>query len=499
MLIALKSESNYTFTENGARTYRTSGSDCLDLFATVGALRSQDEEEIIARFMRAYAENPLLAMKTLFYARDIRGGLGERRVFRTTLRWLAGQHGESVRRNVALIAEYGRFDDLLTLLDTPCRKAAMDVIGAQLEADKAALAKGDSVSLLGKWLPSANASSAETVRLARSIAHGLGMSQAEYRRTLSALRAKIGLVENNLREKDYTFEYSAVPSKAMLKYARAFYRNDGARYGAYLEDVAEGRKTIHTGTLMPYEIVEKVIKEHAGIYTRHPQATADASDAQRRSLDVMWNNLEDFTNDENALVVVDGSGSMYSSWWKPMPASVALSLGIYFAERSKGAFHNHFITFSRNPRLVEVKGADIVDKVRYCESFNECANTDIAAVFKLILKAALKNNVPQAEMPARLYIVSDMEFDACAENASKTNFEAARDLFAHYGYKLPEVVFWNVASRNTQQPVTKNEQGAALVSGCTPRIFALATTPSLTPYQLMLDILGSERYARVAA
>ena len=213
---------------------------------------------------------------------------------------------------------------------------------------------------------------------------------------------------------------------------------------------------------------------------------------------ITWNALEDFTTGENAIVVVDGSGSMYDGD-KPMPAAVAMSLGIYFAERNTGAFKGHFITFSENPRLVEIKGRDIVEKVRYCMGYNEVANTNIQRVFELILNAALKNRVPQAEMPARIYIVSDMEFDWCAQDAGLTNFEYAKQLFAENGYKLPEVVFWNVASRNRQQPVTMNEQGVALVSGCSPRIFQMLQSGILSPYTFMLDVLGSERYAVIAA
>jgi len=213
---------------------------------------------------------------------------------------------------------------------------------------------------------------------------------------------------------------------------------------------------------------------------------------------VTWNAQEDFTNGENALVVVDGSASMYGGA-RPLPAAIALSLGIYFAERNKGIFHNHFITFSCNPRLVEIKGADILDRVRYCHDFNEVANTNIQKVFELILDAAVKNKVSQAELPSTLYFISDMEFDSCSEDAGMTNFEYARDLFVRNGYTLPKVVFWNVQSRNRHQPVTQNEQGVALVSGSTPRIFSMITSGNLSPYAFMLEVLNSERYANIIA
>lgn len=485
MLEFIKNEANKAYTENGAVSYATTNSYCLDLFATIGGLRRESEEEIITRFMRAFAENRDFAMKILFFGRDVRGGLGERRVFRVILKWLCNNESKSVIKNIEYIAEYGRYDDLLILLDTPCEMEALNFIGSQLSEDIEGMGKNEEISLLAKWLPSVNASNKETVRLAKRIIKYLRITDAEYRKMLAKLRAYIRIIENNLRERDYTFDYSKQPSKAMLKYRKAFIRNDGKRYAQYIDDVSSGKSRMNTGTLAPYEIIAPLLR-------------SGVSDKERASLDATWNALEDFTDGKNSLVVVDGSGSMY---WdaKPSPASVALSLGIYYAQRNTGAFRNCFITFSENPRLVEIQGEDIAEMVRYCASFNEVANTNIQKVFELVLNAAVKNNVPQEEMPETLYIISDMEFDCCAKGSGITNFEYAKKLFESNGYKLPEVVFWNVASRNRQQPVTKNEQGVALVSGCTPRIFSMLTSGNLSPEKYMLQILESERYSKITA
>ena len=327
MLEVLKKTANKTYTENGAVAHRTSGKDCLNLFAAIGALRRADDQNICSRFLKAYAENPDLAMKILFYARDVRGGLGERRVFRSILTWLASNEKSSVVRNLPYIAEYGRWDDVLVLLKTPCRKEALALLEEQFREDLAALEAGGDISLLGKWLPSVNASNQETVVMAKMIAKSFGLSDRDYRKALTGLRARIRIIENNLREKDYTFDYSKQPSKAMFKYRKAFLRNDGERYAAFMDKVDCGEAKLHTGTLMPYELVERAY---------------DCSEEERRSLDVTWRTLEDFTTDENALVAADGSGSMY--WGsKPMPAAVAQSLAIYFAEHNKGKFHNHFL------------------------------------------------------------------------------------------------------------------------------------------------------------
>lgn len=487
MLAFLKKEALSTRTENGAAAYATTMSDCLDLFSTVGALRAAPEAEIADRFTRAWAENPDLAMKIAFFARDIRGGLGERRAFRVMLKTLSALAPASVVKNLANIPEYGRYDDLMALLDTPCRGQMLVYIKGQLARDIATLGtEGETVSLLAKWLPSVNASSADTVRAAKQVARALGMSDAQYRKTLSALRARIAILENNLRERDYSFDYAKQPTKAMFKYRKAFLRNDGTRYQVFLEQVRSGEAKLHTGTLYPYELVAPIL-------------SGTVSEAERLTLDTTWNALPDYASDGDALVVVDGSGSMYWNGVQPMPATVALSLGLYFAQRNTGAFRGHFITFSGRPRLVEVKGRDLCEQVKYAESFNECANTNVQAVFELILRTAVKNRLKQADLPATLYFISDMEFDSCAEHANLTNIEYARRAFEAKGYKLPRVVFWNVASRALQQPVTMNEQGVALVSGCTPRLFEMVLGGNLSPYAYMLEVLNAPRYRDIAA
>ena len=485
MLQYLKQEANKTVTENGAVTHLTTESDCLDLFATIGALRHASDSEIESRFIRAFSENRDIAMKLLFFARDIRGGLGERRVFKVILNWLAENEPNTVLKNLQYVAEYGRFDDLLCLMGTPCERQMLDVLKAQFDRDNEAFKNNGEVSLLAKWLPSVNASNTQTVLYAKKIAKHFGLNDASYRKVLVALRARIRIIENNLREKDYTFDYSKQPSKAMYKYRKAFVRNDEARYSQFLDNVSSGTVKLNTGTLMPYEIITPILRNRIG-------------KEERKSISTTWNAQEDFGNDENALAIIDGSGSMYS-YTDPMPATVALSLGIYFAERNQGAFKNHFITFSENPRLVEIKGNDIVDKVRYCMGYNEVANTNIQKVFELILNTAKKNFIPQNEMPSKLYIISDMEFDCCAEDSELTNFEYAKKLYEAAGYKLPEIVFWNVDSRNTQQPVTRNAQGMALVSGCTPRLFSMVASGELNPYAFMLEVIESERYAKIVA
>jgi len=488
MLDCLKEKSNITYTENGAVTCASTLSHCLDLFSTIGAIRWADENEIINRFKRAYAENPDMAMKILFFGRDVRGGLGERRVFRVITKWLALNRPRVLRKNISLIAEYGRYDDLISFIGTACESEAIRVIKEQLDKD---LKEENNVSLLAKWLPSVNATNKNTVLMGKRIARLLNMKDVQYRKMLSTLRRKIGILENNLREMNYSFDYSKQPSKAMFKYRQAFCRNDAMRYSEFLKAVNRGEATIHTDTLMPYEIVRSALNQNSWGFNH------GLTDEEKLALDTSWKSLPDFCDNKNALAVIDTSGSMYCD--NALPASVALSLGIYFGERNSGLFHNHFIEFSSKPQLIEIKGETFTDKLEYLCTFNEIADTNIEAVFDLILNTAVRNNLPQNQLPETLYLISDMEFNSCVRNASVSNFENAKRKYAEKGYKLPEIVFWNVASRKLQQPVTKNEQGVALVSGCTPRIFSMVTSGDMSPYKVMLEVIGSERYAPISA
>lgn len=498
MLQYLKQESNKTFTENGAVTLKTTDSDCLDLFATIGAIRRESDEEITARFIRAFAENKDVAMKLLFFARDIRGGLGERKVFRVILNWLAKNYPETIRKNLNYIAEYGRYDDLLVLFDTPVEKDMLELIRQQLRKDLYAVNNNEEVSLLGKWLPSVNASNLSTIKAAKRIARYLEMEDKTYRKALVRLREHIRIIENNLREKDYTFDYEKQPSKAMFKYREAFMRNDGERYNLFLNKVSTGEAKLNASTLTPYELVDPWLNrwDYCGNGFLKKMTEDD-----KKSLNATWESLPDFGTSENALAIIDTSGSMYCDA-KPLPAAVALSLGLYFAEHNTGAFKNHFIEFSRKPELIEINGDTFAERLQYITTFNDVADTNLEAVFNLILDAAIKNNVPQSELPSKLIIISDMEFNSCITNAGTTNFKNAKAKFENAGYKLPEIVFWNVASRHRQQPVSKNEQGVFLVSGCTPRLFSIVADGSLsdsTPFEFMLEVLMSERYEKIVA
>lgn len=488
MLNALKKEANITYTINGAVSNRSSLSDCLDFFALAGTMRRYPEKAL-EMFFKAYCESPDYAVKALFYTRDILYGCGERCTFRNLIRLLAYHSPESVVKNIRYIPEFGRFDDVIALFDTPCEDDAMNFIKEKFEEDMQKMNNGKSVSLLAKWLPSVNCSDKKRKETAGKIRRALKLSEKEYRRRLSALRSYIDITETRLCKKDYSFSYEHVPSKAIFKYRKAFLRNDNRRYTLYLNAVSEGKATMHTATLYPYEIVRKCLEYQ------------DA--AARKNLEAAWRSLEDVLPEEmknkNAIAVVDGSGSMYSPDSPVSPISVAISLAIYFSQKNKGCFSNHFITFSRSPQLVEIKGSDILEKVHYCMSFDEIANTDIEKTFRLILNAALANRLKQEEMPEYMYIFSDMEFDECS-NYDMTVYECMKELYAENGYTIPQIIFWNVNTLSCQFPVRKDETGTVMISGYSPNLFRLCCFErDITPLKFMTNVLDSPRYSVISA
>lgn len=494
----------YSYTENGALTNASTDSKCLDLFANIGALRNNEPDDIINRFKAAYEEDPLIATKILFYARDIRGGIGERRTFRIIAKWLSKNHKEALINNLEFIPDYGRYDDLIDLMfesSSIIRDKVFHIIKDILYTDITNLRshKISDITLLAKWLPSVNTTNKESVKRAKTIAKMINISQKEYRKTLTKLRKAISIIENNLRTNDYTFDYSKQTSKSLYKYKNAFIRNDKERYEKFLSDVNENKVKINTSNITPYDIVNDIINK-IGYYGYGSVDEHNIDNTLRLTLNTTWNNLKDYTNNENSLVIVDGSGSMYSGF-KCTPIAVAVSLGIYFATHNKGKFHNQFITFSSNPKTVTIPdNMDIVDMVKYALKFNDVSNTDLKKTFDIILNAAKQYNIPESEMPTKIFIISDMEFDMCINNNNQSvqNFEYIKNKYNEYGYTMPKIIFWNVDSRSDDNmPVKQNESGVILTSGYSTKLFELITSDDINPYKFMLSIINSDRYKHI--
>ncbi len=477
---AMKEETKWTKTENGAVVKNTTDSALLDMFATIGAMRSRSEDEIIKKFELAYQEDPLGAMRCLYYARDVRGGLGERRTFRILINYAAKKHADEVRRNLSLIPFYGRWDDMYSLIDTPLEEDMWEIVRRQLEADRTAMGKNHPCSLLAKWLKKADATSKNTSRMGAYTANNLGYSVRDYNRICSSLRKYLDVVEVKMCARDWAnIEYPSVPSRAMMNYRNAFKKHDNERFEGYLKDVTSGAAKINASTLYPYDIVEKIL---------YQEVDSDVLAAQ-------WNSLPNYvTPGTNAVVMADVSGSMTG---RPMATSVGLAL--YFAERNHGPYHNLFMTFTTDPQFVEIKGADIRHKISFISRASWHGSTNLEAAMLKILSVAKENHCSQDEMPEALIIISDMEINSCTYQLHGDNFyDYVKKEFDAAGYKIPNIVFWNVDSRHDTFLADAHHKGVQLVSGQSASTFKnLVGSIGKTPVELMYDVLNSDRYQSI--
>jgi hypothetical protein len=485
LIAALAKGTNSTLTENGALTNKSTLNNLLDWFAAGGSLRERSESDIINLFRKAWGDDALKALKVLFYFRDPRGGQGERRTFRICMKWLAENHRKVVESNLENVPFYGRWDDLYSLEGTPLEDLTFNLIRRQLLTDEEAMNEGQSVSLLAKWLKSENTSSKESVRLARKTREVLGWSPRKYRKTLSALRAYIDVVEVKMCAKNFEeIDFQKVPSKALMTYKNAFKKHDETRWKSYLEKVEKGDIKINAKTLYPYELLKAIWNEK--------------DETSIKALDLQWKNQIDWLadNPHKGLVLADCSGSMTSN--NMLPLAVSVSLAIYFAERNTGAFQDAFMTFSSNCQLQRLVGSNLKEKAHNLDKEGWCGSTNLQSAFDAILTAAVKNKVEEKDMPSVLYIVSDMEFNrACGCNQS-TNFEVAKQKYAKAGYKFPKIVFWNVNARNDQFPVTEDENGVCLVSGCSPSILkSVLSGKEFNPMAILEETINQERYDKI--
>ena len=506
LLKGLKVASNLDRTTNGAYGYKSTLSKVYDLFAQGGAMRQASDDDCMNMFAQAYAEDATLALKCLFYLRDIRGGQGERRFFRLAIKWLAIKYPAEMRHLIKYIPEFGRWDDMFVLVGTRLEKDVYDFMKAQFVLDL----ESKTPSLLGKWLKSENTSSPESIRLAKATRRAWGMTAREYRKALSLLRGRINIVETLMSQNRWDeIEFDKLPSKAGLIYKNAFARHDitKARYEKFINDETTH---VNAGTLYPYDVVHQVLSLcNVDWYAERYDLKVGVDDVNRCAINKYWDNLTDYFNGAslNALAIVDTSGSMTGSYGSsgPAPIDVAISLGLYCAERAKGPFANHFISFSRKPKLIETEGVDFCDKVVRIYRQNLCENTNIEATFDLVLNTALANHLSQDDLPKNLIIISDMQFDS----ATNTYYSyRSDDTFARHaalmeqieqkwnahGYKMPKLIFWNAnAAYKTSIPM-EDKPGVTMVSGCSPVIFEMIMTGK-TGQDLMLDKLLSERYA----
>ena len=467
LLDGIKKNSIITNTK-GSKYYTTTYNSNLDVFTMISRYNSSDE--IIKLFKNALFENEDLALANLLYILDIRNGKGERRIFKIIFKELCINYPSCALRVLPFIPELGRFDYILVGLDTPINDDVIFLIKEQLNAD----INSTYPSLLAKWLPSHRTHGINNV-FARKIMIGLNMTEKEYRKTLSKLRSRLNIVEKNLTDKKYeNINFNKVPTKALLKYTNTYMKRMPIKYFEYKKQISKGTAKINTEGLFAYEIVKKIYND------------AKIDD---ELYDLMWNNQKDILKgcSTNVLVIADTSSSM--TCYGGIPFATSVGLALYTAERNNGLFKNHFIVFSDKPYLCEVKGKTISEKVSNIPCY--IANTDIDKAFELILRTALENDINQKEMPSHLIIISDMEFDKGIYSENGTNLDGWHRSFEEAGYKLPKIIFWNVAGRTNGVPATKFDNDVAMISGFSKNILEnILTLENYTPVDVMLEQLS---------
>lgn len=481
-------QTNNSFTENGMTTSSSSLNDCVNLFFQIGAMRGKDKQVLINTFVKAYVENPLTAIKLLFWARDVRGGAGERQIFKDVIQYVANNYPDSLAKNISLIPEYGRWDDMLALIGTPLQDLALQTIKQGLS---------DKNGLCAKWMPRPNVSSRESRRQAKVIGKYLDLDPKSYRKLIVGLSKT---VEQLMCSKNWNeIEYSKLPSKAMSDYMKAFSKNDLVRFQDYLAKLEKGETKINAGALYPYDVVKNM---RLGV--------AKGADAQ-------WNALPNFLadNTERLLPVVDVSGSMQQPAGGNPNISVldvSISLGLYISERNEGVFKDAFITFSCAPTVQYLKGK-LSERYAQLARAHWQGNTDLQAVFTVVLDQAVARKVAPNEMPTMIIILSDMEFDSATTGHqydystgrytntggwNPTAQEMIEHKYANAGYEMPKIVYWNLAARNNNFPVQFDKAGTALVSGFSPALLTnLLAGKDLSPVAMMNQVVHSKRYEAI--
>lgn len=458
-----------TVTTNGMEAFKGTLKATVDLFYQIGASRGRD---ILPLFAKAMAENREVALRIAQWARDVRGGAGERQIYRDILQYLEMRDREAAKALIYKTPEVGRWDDLLVFrYDEKLRDEAFAMIHMALMA-------GD--GLAAKWMPRKGVD-------AVALREYMGMSPKQYRKTLVGLT---NVVETLMCAKKWdAIEFGKVPSLASTRYKGAFYRNAKEAYEAYAARLAKGEDKVNAAAVFPYQVLQ-------GLINAYSYSVIGA--AERQVVLSQWQALPDYMDDNNVLAMVDVSGSMTAKVGGNATVScmdVAVSLGLYVADKSKGAFKDTFLTFSGSPELLRLKG-DILQKIGQMAKSEWGMNTDLMKAMDKILAHATSNQVPQSDMPKMLLIMSDMQFDACAKFGG-TALEATKARFEQAGYEMPQIVFWNLNSHDNV-PARHNSKGVALISGFSPAVVKgvlAAKLDNFTPEAIMLATVMNDRYA----
>ena len=461
----VKTDEKVTLTDNGMVTNPTTLNSCVDLFFSIGAMRGKSKDKVISLFNEAYEENPLVASKVLFWTRDVRSGAGERQIFRDILSHLVTTSPQTVRKNIGLIPEFGRWDDVLVLIGTELEGEAFTLI-------KTALINED--GLCAKWIPRKG-------DVANKLRKLFKMTPKEYRKMLVNLT---NVVESKMCSNKWgDIDYSKLPSLASSRYQKSFLSNDYKRYEDYKKALIDGTAKVNAGAVYPYDIIKSINNGGDKVVSEK-----------------QWESLPNWMENSSELIlpVVDVSGSMCCPAGNNEKLScmdVAISLGMYISERNEGNFKDSFITFSNNPQLQYLTGG-LSERLEQLRRADWGMSTDLEAVFNLILNQAKTFDIPQDKMPTKIMILSDMQFNEATRIGDMGANTMIDTMYEEAGYKKPDIVYWNLNSTGANFPVEFNENGTALVSGFSPSILkSILGGKNMTPESILMDTVNDERYS----
>ena len=469
-------------TANNALTNASTLNANVDLFWLIGASRGKD---ITSVFEAAYQNNRELALRTLLWVRDVRGGAGERQTFRSLLRFLESNHHKDAKLIAEHVAEYGRWDDLLIFETKEFKLIAANLIHDALTAGN---------GLCAKWMPRKG-------KIAMELRKFMDMSPKQWRKTLVGFSKDV--VEVKMCAKDWSgINFSHVPSVAAARYRKAFYKNDETRYTAYVDSLTkkDGSVKVNANAIFPHDVLKNAMNQYG-------YGGSTLTRVDHEFIVAQWEALPNLMGDDAMLPMVDVSGSMTSQVSNNLSAmEIAISLGLYIADKQDGPFKDLVLSFTKTPKIQNLQG-DVISKIHQLRS-DVGYNTNVQAAFAEILRYAKAQNIAHADMPKKLVILSDMEFDQINYEygsghggVDKTIFDNATEQFNQAGYERPDIVFWNLNGREGNAPVTFDQNGTALISGYSQNVLKgiMAGAEDMSPESIMLQTLMVERYDVIAA
>lgn len=466
--------SDVAYTDNGRIQHVSTGSPVLDLFSMIGSVRAgmdkknKNISDVSNEFRMAFEYDPVNAIRVLLWARDVRGGAGEREVVRRLLKSIENTHTNVVIRLLPKLVELGRWDDILVFDNERVNKVAYEML-------RQAIATGD--GLAAKWAP--REGSRQLKGVAAKLRQAWGMTPRQYRKFITIVT---DVVEQDMSSKDWkAINYEHVPSLASIRYRKAFERNDAKRYAEFNKKVESGEAKVNAAAVYPHQITYQISQQ--GVTP---------------VLEKMWAELPDYMNGKNILPMVDTSGSMT---WCPQAGAenmihIALGLGLYLSMKTKGKFKDHFVTFNEKPDMRSLSGS-LGNRMRDIRYWDVGYNTNFSAAFQLILDTAVKYGVPQEEMPEALVVLSDMEFDEAAGYDSNILVkDEIKQAYARAGYNMPGMIMWNLTPTKRSH-VKADDRGFVSVSGFSPSIMKAVLSgdfDTVTPLSMMMDAIGIDRY-----